>query len=57
MAQNPTMFLNQLIMSNPQFAQVFEYVRQNGGDPQTAFYNYAKQLGVDPQMVLDTLQS
>ena len=57
MAQNPTMFLNQLIMSDPQFAQVFEYVRKNGGDPQTAFYNYAKQLGVDPQMVLNTLQS
>ena len=57
MAQNPTMFLNQLIMSNPQFAQIFEFIKQNGGDPQTVFYNYAKQLGVDPQMVLNSLQS
>lgn len=57
MAQNPTMFLNQLIMSNPQVAQAFEYIKQNGGDPQTAFYNYAKQLGVDPQTVLNVLQS
>lgn len=57
MAQNPILFLNELVSSNPQFAQVFEYVKQNGGDPKTAFYNYAKQLGVDPQMVLNTLQS
>ena len=58
MAQNPITFLNQLIMSNPQAAQAFEYIRQNGGDPKTAFYNYAKQLGIDdPQTVLNTLQS
>ena len=57
MAQNPILFLNELVSSNPQFAQVFEYVTQNGGDPKTAFYNYAKQLGVDPQTVLNTLQS
>ena len=57
MAQNPTLFLNQLIMSNPQFAQVFDYIKQNGGNPQTAFYNYAKQAGIDPQMVLNALRS
>lgn len=56
MAQNPQLFLNQLLMSNPQIAQVLEYIKQNGGNAQTAFYNYAKQMGLDPQMVLNTMQ-
>ena len=56
MAQNPQLFLNQLLMSNPQIAQVLEYIKQNGGYAQTAFYNYAKQMGLDPQMVLNTMQ-
>ena len=57
MAQNPQLMLNQMLMSNPQLQQAMELIKQNGGDPKTAFYNYAKQLGVDPETVLNSLQS
>lgn len=57
MAQNPQLMLNQLLMTNPQIQQAFDLIKQSGGDPKTTFYNYAKQLGVDPQMVLNSLQS
>lgn len=49
------MLINQMIMSNPQLARAMEYVRNNGGNPQTAFYNLAKEMGIDPQAVLNEL--
>ena len=45
-------------MSNPKMAQAFSLINSLGkGDAQTAFYNYAKQLGVNPQEVLNIVKS
>ena len=33
---------------NPQLTQALEYVKQNGGDPKTAFEKLAAEKGIDP---------
>ncbi len=57
MAQNPQYALNQLMTSNPRLQQAMTLVRAMGGNPEQAFYTYAKQLGVDPNEVLNTIKS
>lgn len=56
MAQNPQYALNQIVMNNPQFAQVVNLIKSMGGNPQQAFYSLAQQRGIDPQAVLNELQ-
>lgn len=51
------MAINQMAETNPQMQQVMQIVRQNGGDAKAAFYNLARQRGVDPNVVLQQLQS
>ena len=55
-SQNPRMALESMIQSNPQIQNVMDIVRQNGGDAKTAFYNLAKQKGVDPNDILNMLR-
>lgn len=52
-SQNPSAMLNNMMANNPQFAQVMNIVKENGGDPKTAFYSMADKMGVDPQEVLN----
>ena len=56
MSQNPQMALQTLMQNNPQIQNVMNIVRQNGGDPKTAFYNLAQQKGVDPNQILEMLR-
>ena len=42
-------------MSNPNVANAMNFIKQNGNNPQVAFMNLAKQMGVDPQEVLREL--
>lgn len=55
-SRDPNMVMQQLINSSPQMRQVMDVVRQNGGDPKTAFYNVAKQRGVNPEDILNMLK-
>lgn len=55
-AQNPKMAFEQMVQSNPQVQNVMNLVRQNGGDPKTAFYNLARQKGVNPDDILSMLR-
>ena len=48
---NPQMMLQQM----PQYRQVMDYVKANGGDAQAAFYAKAKEMGVDPDEVLQAV--
>jgi hypothetical protein len=52
-AQNPTAMMNQMITNNPQFKQIMDVVKENGGDPKAAFYSMADKMGVDPQDILN----
>ena len=55
-AQNPQMAIQQVVLQNPQMKQVLDYVNQNGGNPQQAFYTLAKEKGVDPESIINMLQ-
>ena len=55
-SSDPRMALQTMIQSNPQMQNVMNYINQNGGDPKAAFYNLARQKGVDPEEVLNILR-
>ena len=40
-ARNPNAMLNQLMMNNPNYNNVIQYIQANGGDPKAAFYKMA----------------
>ena len=56
MAQNPQLALNQMLMTNPQLAQAFNLIRSMGGDGKTTYYNYAHQIGIDPDQFLNEIK-
>ena len=49
---NPQTMIQQL----PQFKQVMDYVNENGGDPQRAFYKMADQMGINPDDIINQLK-
>ena len=51
-SQNPMAALNQLMAGNPQMKQATDIASKYGGDYKTAFYETAKQMGVDPDEIL-----
>lgn len=56
MAQNPQAMLNQLMMNNPQLKTAMSLIQQGGGNSQQTFYSLAKQMGIDPNTVLNALK-
>ena len=50
--QNPQAAIQQM----PQLKQAMDFVQRTGGDPQKAFYELAKQKGVDPESILSQLR-
>lgn len=57
MSQNPQYALNQLLATNPQLQQAMQFIKQNGGNGEQAFYTLAKQYGVSPNDFLNMLNS
>ena len=56
--QTPQGALNQMMLNNnPQLQNALKYIRENGGNPQAAFMNYARQMGIDPQQFLEQIKS
>jgi hypothetical protein len=55
-AQNPQALLNNMASQNPQLKQVMEAINQHGGDPKKAFYDIAKERGIDPNEILNQLK-
>ena len=52
-ASNPQELLNQALQNNPQLKQLIELSNNN---PKTAFYNLAKQKGIDADYILNMLK-
>lgn len=48
--------LNQLMMNNPNYNNVIQYIQANGGDPKRAFYKMAQEKGINPNDVLNMLK-
>lgn len=55
-SSNPNAMLQSMINQNPQMKQVMNLINESGGDPKTAFYNKAKQMGVNPDDILNMLK-
>lgn len=53
---DPNMAMQNLASTNPQIQGVMNYIRQNGGDARSAFYNLAAEKGVDPNSILNQLR-
>ena len=50
---NPAMMIQQM----PQYKQVVEYVNANGGDAKSAFYAKAKEMGIDPDEIVNAMRN
>lgn len=55
-SSNPNLLLQSIIKNNPNYSKIMQYINQNGGDPKTAFYNLARQRGVNPNDILQMLK-
>ena len=45
-----------ILNKNPQYQQILNLLRENGGDPQRAFYALANQMGINPNDILSMLK-
>lgn len=52
-ARNPQAMLQNM----PQYKQVMDYIQQNGGNAKEAFYSKAREMGVNPEEILNQLKS
>lgn len=50
--ENPQQMLQSMF---PQYNQVMKMVEDHGGDAKAAFYEVAKQKGVDPEQILQAI--
>lgn len=53
-SKNPQELVNNMLASNPRITQLIN--QYGNGDPKTAFYEYARQNGQDPQAILNMVQ-
>lgn len=56
-ANNPQQLLMNLANQNPQIRQVMNLVQNSGKSPKDLFYEMARQKGVDPNQILNTLNT
>lgn len=53
-ANNPQQLINNILTNNPQLTTLIN--QYGNGDPKTAFYEYARRTGQNPQQVLNMIQ-
>ena len=54
--KNPQQLIMNMANSNPQVANVLKEVQANGGNAKDLFYRKAKEMGVDPNSILNNLR-
>lgn len=54
--KNPQQLIMNMANSNPQVASVLKEVQANGGNAKDLFYRKAKEMGVDPNSILNNLR-
>lgn len=55
-AKDPQAALSQMAQTDKRMQQVSDFVNQNGGDAKAAFYQLARQKGVDPDAFIQQMQ-
>jgi hypothetical protein len=54
--QNPQEYIQNMAAQNsPLLQEAINCIKQNGGDGQKAFYQYASDHGIDPQMLANLM--
>lgn len=53
---NPMQTLQSMAQTNPQIKEAMDYIQNNGGDAQSAFYKLAEQRGIDPNNILNMIK-
>ena len=53
---NPQTAINEMMKQNPTMKQAMDYVNATGGDYEKAFFKLAKEMGVNPQDILNALR-
>lgn len=48
--------LNGLMASNPRYKETMELIQEHNGNAEAAFYEKAKEMGIDPEQVLNVLR-
>ena len=46
---------NAVMQNNPQIRQAMDYVNAHGGNPKTAFYQLARERGIDPNTIISMI--
>ena len=55
-ATDPAALINGMMEQIPQVRETLSLVRQHNGNAQEAFYAKAKEMGIDPEQVLNVLR-
>ena len=53
---NPQTAINTMAQQNPTLKKALDYVNNNGGDYEKAFFQLASDMGVDPQDIINALK-
>lgn len=53
---NPQMMFQQMLSQNEQIQQVMQYINNNGGNAEKAFYKLAAEKGINPNEILQMLK-
>lgn len=53
-SSNPQALIQNMIAQNPQINNIIN--QYGGGNPKSAFYEYARQTGKDPNLVLNAIK-
>ena len=53
---NPQAMVQSMLMNDPRYGEIMKLVNAHGGDAKAAFYDLAKQKGVDPNEIIRMLQ-
>ena len=56
-AQNPQLMLNQLASKNQLLKQAMDLTQQYGGDSMKALEETAKQMGIDPNEIMNMMKT
>lgn len=56
LSPNPQAFIQQVMANNPQAANALQLIQTHGGDARAAFYDLARQKGIDPEAFLKLIQ-
>ena len=53
---NPQAMINQMMANNPRSKEIMDYIGKYGGNYQQAFYDKAKEMGIDPNDFLNNFK-